>query len=268
MAKIVHFEIPADDIDRAKTFYIQLFGWAIENCPGSDYFLIQTGEQEDENALKGGMMLRQQPQQPIINYVEIPSVAEYMEKVGALGGKVVVPKTPVPGMGYFAVCHDTENNTFGLWETDPEAGLFADQAEVFVGLMAAMIAADETYSVDEMRLVWNEIQEMEMFAGRDYNELEAKVLGYFNKTSSELTPFDDQQIEQIIMSAVQMLEPPVKKQAFRTAVRIAHADKNLEGYRVEVDPKEKAIIDRLRQAFEIDSTTEAEVLEELKPKFY
>ena len=267
MAKIVHFEIPADDIDRAKTFYNQLFGWKIESCQGSDYWMIQTEETADENVLRGGMMMRQQPRQQIINYVDIPSVAEYVEKVAALGGTVLVPKSAVPGMGYFAVCNDTENNTFGLWETDPEAGLFADQAEVFIALMSAMIAADEKYSVDEMRIVWNEIQAMDIFLGRNYNELETKILAFFNKKSSELTPFNDQQIEQIIMSAVQMLDPAIKKSAFRMALRIAHSDKNLEGYTVDVDPREKALIDKLRKAFEIDSKTEAEFLVELKPKF-
>ena len=67
------------------------------------------------------MMPRQAPEQPIINYISIPSVDEYTAKVEQLGGTIVMPKTPVPGMGYFAVCHDTEKNTFAIWEDNKAA---------------------------------------------------------------------------------------------------------------------------------------------------
>jgi predicted enzyme related to lactoylglutathione lyase len=56
-----------------------------------------------------------------MNYIGVSSVNEYMQKVEKLGGEVVMGKHPVPGMGYFAVCLDTENNAFGIWETDPKA---------------------------------------------------------------------------------------------------------------------------------------------------
>jgi uncharacterized protein len=66
-------------------------------------------------------MKRQNPQQQgITNYIDVRSVNEY-SKVERLGGKIEVPKMPVKGMGYFAVCLDTENNTFGIWETNSEA---------------------------------------------------------------------------------------------------------------------------------------------------
>jgi predicted enzyme related to lactoylglutathione lyase len=67
-------------------------------------------------------MNRQNPQQQgITNYIDVKSVEEYSFKVEQLGGKVVMKKTPVTGMGYFAVCLDTENNTFALWESDNTA---------------------------------------------------------------------------------------------------------------------------------------------------
>ena len=73
-------------------------------------------------AIGGGLMKRQNPQQQgIMNYIDVRSVDEYSSKVERLGGKIVVPKMPVKGMGYFAVCLDTENNTFGIWETNSEA---------------------------------------------------------------------------------------------------------------------------------------------------
>jgi len=64
------------------------------------------------------MMKRQNPQHKITNYIGVPSIDEYIARVEELGGKVLVQKTAVPECGYFAVCLDTENNSFGLWEDD------------------------------------------------------------------------------------------------------------------------------------------------------
>lgn len=66
MAKIVHFEIPVDDLERGKGFYTQLFGWKIEPYEsGSDYYMVKTAEEEDQTAVEGGMMMRQTPGQQI-----------------------------------------------------------------------------------------------------------------------------------------------------------------------------------------------------------
>jgi predicted enzyme related to lactoylglutathione lyase len=116
---IVHFEIPADDIDRARKFYSALFGWKIEKFPGEmEYWMIATsGDFNDKTSLGGGLMKRKDPHQPNLNYIGVNSVDEYSKKVNELGGKVVIPKTEIPGYGFFAVCSDTENNAFALWET-------------------------------------------------------------------------------------------------------------------------------------------------------
>jgi predicted enzyme related to lactoylglutathione lyase len=119
-ANIIWFEIPADDPDRAKKFYGKLFGWKIERFPGmTDYWHIETGGGDDTP--DGGLMKRKHPEQPITNYVNVPSVNRFMAKVEKLGGKVCVPKTAVPQMGYFAVFQDTEKNTFALWEINMNA---------------------------------------------------------------------------------------------------------------------------------------------------
>jgi hypothetical protein len=124
MATIVHFEIPADDVERAKKFYGELFGWKIEKYAGpgeEDYWLFMTTGGKAEPGIGGGMMKRQHPQQQITVYIDVPSMDEYLEKVKKLGGQVVFPKTAIPEMGYFAVCLDPENNGFGLWEANPKA---------------------------------------------------------------------------------------------------------------------------------------------------
>ena len=89
---------------------------------GMEYWLISTVDDKGNEALSGGMMKRQSPQQQgITNYFDVKSVQEYSAKVEQLGGKVISPKMPVPGMGYFAVCTDTENNGFGIFEADQTA---------------------------------------------------------------------------------------------------------------------------------------------------
>ena len=125
----MHFEIPSDDIERSKKFYNELFGWKIDKWSGSEampegmeYWLISTVDDKGNKALGGGMMKRQSPQQQgITNYFDVKSVQESSAKVEQLGGKVIMPKSPVPGMGHMAVCTDTENNGFGIFEADQTA---------------------------------------------------------------------------------------------------------------------------------------------------
>ncbi len=125
MFTVVHFEIPADDVERAQKFYSGLFGWKIEKFTGPtpmEYWEVTTSAEKGEmGLLGGGMMKRQAPEQQITIYINVPSVDEYVDKVANLGGKVCFPKTAVPGMGYFAVCFDPENNGFGIWEVNPQA---------------------------------------------------------------------------------------------------------------------------------------------------
>ena len=132
MPTIVHFEIPADDVERAKKFYSDLFGWKMEkwhrtgstdsSSSNMEYWIINTTDDKGNKAsIGGGMMKRQEQHQHITDFIDVNSVDEYSSKIDKLGGKVVVSKMGVPGMGYFAVCHDTENNSFGIWESNESA---------------------------------------------------------------------------------------------------------------------------------------------------
>ena len=131
MPTIVHFEIPSDNLERTKKFYTELFGWKMEKMPGTDqreYWTFFTttndrgssggGEGDELRTVSGGMMERQMPQEPIMIYIGVDSVTEYSNKVESLGGKVIKQKTEVPGYGWFAICTDTENNGFALWEAN------------------------------------------------------------------------------------------------------------------------------------------------------
>lgn len=121
VASIVWFEVPADDLDRAKTFYKGMFGWSFAKLPAAvpDYWHIDTGGKDASP--DGGLMPRMHPQQPITNYISVPSVSKAAVNVEKLGGTACKPKTAVPGMGYFAICLDTEGNTFALWEMNERA---------------------------------------------------------------------------------------------------------------------------------------------------
>ena len=120
-ASIVWFEIPVDNVERARTFYGKLFGWKIDKFPGArmPYWIVNTGS--DDPARNGGMMERQFPEHTITNYISVPSVEQAAAKAKKLGGKICMEKTAVPEMGYFIVCRDTENNQFALWEPDENA---------------------------------------------------------------------------------------------------------------------------------------------------
>jgi len=122
MSTIVHFDIPAEDINRAKTFYEKLFDWKIEAVPGPmEYFNISTKDDKGNEAVGGGMGQRGQPDQKITNYIGVDSIDEHVKKVEELGGKIIMPKTTIPGFGYLATFLDTEGNVLGLWHTDESA---------------------------------------------------------------------------------------------------------------------------------------------------
>ena len=119
-ANIVWFEIPADNPDRAQQFYGKLFGWKINPFPGmKDYWHIDTGG--PDASPDGGVIARKHPGQPITSYISVPSVTKFAAKVEKLGGVICKSKTAVPQMGYFAICQDTENNMFAIWEVNPKA---------------------------------------------------------------------------------------------------------------------------------------------------
>jgi uncharacterized protein len=86
MPTIVHFEIPADDVEKSKKFYSDLFGWKIERWPSStggdkEYWMITTTDEKGNKALDGGMMKRQMSQPQNTNFIDVESVDEYSSKV-------------------------------------------------------------------------------------------------------------------------------------------------------------------------------------------
>ena len=121
MSAIVHFDVPAEDPERAKKFYAALFGWKYDLNKEYQYNLITTENLDGTPGVGGGLGKRMDPSQHITNYFGVPSIEAAMKKVKNLGGKVLTDKMAVHGMGYLANCIDTEGNVFGLWEEDAKA---------------------------------------------------------------------------------------------------------------------------------------------------
>ena len=119
MPRVIHFEITADQPERAVKFYSNVFGWKIQKWEGPmDYWLVYTGEGP---GIDGGLMKRMNPSATTINTIGVPSVDEYLAKIEKNGGKAVVPKAAIPGIGWFAYCQDTEGNVFGIMQMDESA---------------------------------------------------------------------------------------------------------------------------------------------------
>ena len=121
MSAIVHFDVPTEDVERAKKFYSALFGWEFQSFPEMQYYLFTTKNLDGTPGVGGGMGKRMEPSQRMMNYFGVPSVDAAMKQVINLGGKVLTGKMAVPGMGFLANCMDTEGNLFGLWEENPQA---------------------------------------------------------------------------------------------------------------------------------------------------
>jgi len=127
MSRVVHFEIHADEPERAATFYKSVFGWEIKKWEGPiDYWLVTTGK-DTEPGIDGAIVKRQGDKHPgmaVIGYVctvQVDDLDTTIEKATEAGGLVALPKGPIPGVGYIAYFLDTEGNVFGILEPSPNA---------------------------------------------------------------------------------------------------------------------------------------------------
>jgi predicted enzyme related to lactoylglutathione lyase len=121
--QVVHFEIPADDLDRARAFYRDAFGWRLDSMPGMGYTLVSTTETDDQGmptspgAINGGMLQRQAPITSPVITVDVADIDAALAQVEKLGGQVVRGAEPVGDMGIAAYITDPEGNVIGLWQS-------------------------------------------------------------------------------------------------------------------------------------------------------
>ena len=117
---IVHFEIPAKNVESLKEFYVKLFGWKIEKYPGPmDYWTIETVPVDQKMTptrpgVNGGLFKKEKPESKPVNYISVESIDKYLDKVKALGGTVLQDKQEVLGVGWVAIALDPESNQIAL----------------------------------------------------------------------------------------------------------------------------------------------------------
>jgi predicted enzyme related to lactoylglutathione lyase len=122
MDKVVHFEIPFDDGDRATAFYREVFDWGINSMPQMQYSLVTTtptgedGSPTEVGGINGGMLARQDPITAPVITIGVADLDESLAKIEKLGGKVTRGRQPVGDMGFAAYFQDTEGNLIGLWQ--------------------------------------------------------------------------------------------------------------------------------------------------------
>jgi len=127
MNRPIHFEIHAENTDRAIAFYSKLFGWTFSQWHGQPYWLVKTGE-EGTPGINGGLLPRQGTAPAAMAAVSayvcttgVENLDAMLTKAVAAGGVVAVPKMPIPTMGWLAYCKDTEGNLFGMMQMDANA---------------------------------------------------------------------------------------------------------------------------------------------------
>jgi predicted enzyme related to lactoylglutathione lyase len=123
MDKVVHFEVPFDDGERATTFYREAFGWDLDPMPQMQYVMVRTSETDEQGrpsergAINGGMLGRQGPITAPVITIGVDNLDDALARVEKLGGKVAIGRQPVGDMGFSAYFHDTEGNLIGLWQS-------------------------------------------------------------------------------------------------------------------------------------------------------
>ena len=125
--RVVHFEIPFDDGDRARAVYEEAFGWELMTGPEMGYTLVTTGPSGDEGPTEpgyiGGGMMQRQGQFTAPNVViDVDNIEDALRAVEEAGGKTVMERQTVGDMGFSAYFTDPEGNVIGIWESASPAG--------------------------------------------------------------------------------------------------------------------------------------------------
>lgn len=118
--RVTHFEIPANDPEKSINFFREVFGWTFQKFGNDDYWIAITGD-EKTPGINGAIMKKRDPNQPIVNTIQVENLERHVLKIQTAGGKIVVPKMPVPGVGWLAYFTDLEGNIHGIWQADPSA---------------------------------------------------------------------------------------------------------------------------------------------------
>ena len=123
--RVVHFEVPFDDADRARSFYADVFGWQMMPIPEMSYTLVTTGPSGDEGPtesgfINGGLLEKGGAFTAPNLVIDVDNIEDALKAVSDAGGSTVSERQQVADMGFAAYCRDTEGNLVGLWESAPQ----------------------------------------------------------------------------------------------------------------------------------------------------
>ena len=121
MGKVVHFEIPVDDPDRARTFYRDAFGWEFQGYGDQPYWLTEPDDEGGMGGADGALIGRGEIHQHPVVIIGVADIDAAMKAVADAGGEVLGERTAVPTMGWSAYAQDPEGNVIGMWQPDPDA---------------------------------------------------------------------------------------------------------------------------------------------------
>lgn len=116
--KVIHFEIPIDDDERAVAFYAQVFGWGLERWGPVEYWTMAP---IDGDGIAGALTRRNDESPSLMFYIDVDDIEAALAAVDAAGGRRLTERMPIPGVGWTAFFEDTEGNKVGVFQTDPDA---------------------------------------------------------------------------------------------------------------------------------------------------
>ncbi len=120
--RVVHFEIPCEHPETTMNFFKEVFGWTFQQFGTEDYWTVLTGDDKTPG-INGGLMKKRDPQQPIVNSIDVNDIDVAISKIEKAGGLIVVPKMPIPTVGWLAYFKDPEGNIHGVYQSDESASM-------------------------------------------------------------------------------------------------------------------------------------------------
>jgi len=118
--RVTHFEIPCDNPEKTIEFFKKVFGWNFQQFGTEQYWIVMTGD-EKSPGINGAVMKKMNPGQPIVTTIDVVDLDAKAKEIENAGGQIVVPKMPVPTVGWLAYFKDPDGNIHGVWQADANA---------------------------------------------------------------------------------------------------------------------------------------------------
>lgn len=118
--RVVHFEIPCDNPQKTMDFFTEVFGWTFQQFGSEEYWSVMAGD-TNLPGINGGLLKKRDPNQPVVNSIDVADIEKAIINIEKAGGKIVVPKMAIPTVGWLAYFKDPDGNIHGIYQNDPSA---------------------------------------------------------------------------------------------------------------------------------------------------